>query len=245
MYNKRKYIYKEGDWRCPSRNCGNPNFAKRTECNRCGFKRPDNIEGDNHMKMGGPIGLFKEGDWKCSRCNNINFSWRKQCNRCNLRLGSSEKRKNRSRSVSSEARKSRRRSPSRSRSRSKRSYSKDRTKKDFRRSRRDSRSYSPYRKDRKPKLYGNKFASAETFQQSISPQPLSYENSERAPYQYYGNMPIPVPNMNMSLPVEMKPMNFYHQNQTAFPQMPYFQPTSGYPLITNQHFSTNLIERRK
>lgn len=32
--------------------------------------------------LGGPVGLFKEGDWKCDICQNVNFSWRKECNKC-------------------------------------------------------------------------------------------------------------------------------------------------------------------
>ena len=27
-------------------------------------------------------GLFKEGDWRCSKCLNVNFSWRRYCNKC-------------------------------------------------------------------------------------------------------------------------------------------------------------------
>lgn len=34
--------------------------------------------------LGGPIGLYKVGDWKCPSCNNVNFRFRTLCNRCKL-----------------------------------------------------------------------------------------------------------------------------------------------------------------
>lgn len=37
----------------------------------------------NPSFLGGPPGLFKEGDWRCDNCKNINFSWRDKCNKCN------------------------------------------------------------------------------------------------------------------------------------------------------------------
>ncbi|XP_016145432.1 RNA-binding protein FUS-like isoform X1 [Sinocyclocheilus grahami] len=36
---------KGGDWPCPNSSCGNMNFARRYECNRCGTSKP---EGDSH-----------------------------------------------------------------------------------------------------------------------------------------------------------------------------------------------------
>ena len=106
-------MYKEGDWRCPNKDCWNNNFAKRNVCNRCNTKRPENyieVSSNINFKLGGPPGLFKVGDWKCSKCDNINFSWRKVCNRCDNKV-INEKCISRSRSRSRK-----RRSRSRSRS---------------------------------------------------------------------------------------------------------------------------------
>lgn len=95
---KNRYTYKEGDWKCPNKNCSNPNFAKRFTCNLCGAQKPEVIEEptiqDYHFSKINSInnaqssqaglvqGLFKEGDWRCLRCHNVNFRWRKHCNRC-------------------------------------------------------------------------------------------------------------------------------------------------------------------
>jgi len=108
-----KYIYKEGDWPCPNNNCRNQNFAKRTECNRCGTSKPADAnksksrsrsrsrtrrQKDSHRsrshsrdrskynnKNHAKNGLFNDDDWRCRKCVNINFSWRTKCNLCNER----------------------------------------------------------------------------------------------------------------------------------------------------------------
>ncbi|KAF4526381.1 hypothetical protein B566_EDAN016465 [Ephemera danica] len=36
---------RDGDWKCPSPDCGNTNFAWRTQCNRCSTSRPDGVGG--------------------------------------------------------------------------------------------------------------------------------------------------------------------------------------------------------
>jgi len=55
---------RDGDWICLD--CGNHNFASRTECNRCAAVRPG----------------FKKGDWLCKSCGNHNYASRTECNKC-------------------------------------------------------------------------------------------------------------------------------------------------------------------
>ena len=33
--------------------------------------------------FGGPVGLFKKGDWPCTHCGNVNWARREKCNVCN------------------------------------------------------------------------------------------------------------------------------------------------------------------
>jgi rRNA processing protein Gar1 len=96
----------DGDWDCPK--CNNSNFARRTECNRCGeprgagggrrdggrgnFDRGSRDRRDGGRRDGGRGNFdrgsrdggatFAHNDWDCPKCNNSNFSFRRECNRC-------------------------------------------------------------------------------------------------------------------------------------------------------------------
>eukprot|EP00811_Abedinium_folium_P011284 NODE_20441_length_798_cov_4.992548.p1 GENE.NODE_20441_length_798_cov_4.992548~~NODE_20441_length_798_cov_4.992548.p1 ORF type:complete len:246 (+),score=48.80 NODE_20441_length_798_cov_4.992548:54-791(+) len=75
-----KLATKPGDWTCP--NCGDMVFARRSQCNMCGFSA-DAFGG----KGGGGQGKAeptagKPGDWFCPSCGDLVFSYRDKCNRC-------------------------------------------------------------------------------------------------------------------------------------------------------------------
>ena len=82
----KKMLKDKNNWECS--HCKNLNFSKRIRCNRCHKSRPPSsikefIDNRKFVKnLGGPPGLFREGDWACSKCDNINFAKRQCCNRC-------------------------------------------------------------------------------------------------------------------------------------------------------------------
>ncbi|VDH90529.1 Hypothetical predicted protein, partial [Mytilus galloprovincialis] len=79
--------------------CGNVNFSRRTQCNKCG---KDKKEGLIFKKGGTEIGkglaekskgLFSADDWQCKSCGNVNWARRMTCNLCNApKYGKTEQR---------------------------------------------------------------------------------------------------------------------------------------------------------
>lgn len=77
------------DWTCES--CHNVNYARRSKCNRCQLPRPAHLGGGGGPGAGGfanakpkfpagvlskeavekSAGLYKEGDWCCSKCGSV------------------------------------------------------------------------------------------------------------------------------------------------------------------------------
>jgi len=58
-----------GDWVCPG--CQNHNYASRTECNKCGQPKAQQVPPN-----------FRPGDWLCPSCGNHNFASKAACNKC-------------------------------------------------------------------------------------------------------------------------------------------------------------------
>ena len=80
---KGGYNQRAGDWRCPDAECDNINFSIRSQCNRCGIDKPEElVQMELERKNNAPE--FKKGDWNCPCCKNLNFARRDTCNRCNL-----------------------------------------------------------------------------------------------------------------------------------------------------------------
>ncbi|KAF0770802.1 hypothetical protein AaE_002535 [Aphanomyces astaci] len=88
----------DGDWVCPKEGCGNINFARRMECNRCFTPRVDAPKkpfGDRQFGGEKKTGLFGPSDWACGKCGNMNWERRNECNICKApkaSLGPDEKR---------------------------------------------------------------------------------------------------------------------------------------------------------
>lgn len=103
---RRASSNKDGDWICPDADCKNLNFARRSQCNRCGGDRlygsekssstgsvNDTIPSTGSKKKVGieigkvaaekSRGLFSAEDWQCSKCANVNWARRHTCNLCN------------------------------------------------------------------------------------------------------------------------------------------------------------------
>merc|ERR1711865_902229 len=91
------------DWLCGS--CGNDNFARRTECNKCQQPRDPNSklveppsqqggygqqQGGYGQQGGGQQGGYAN-DWLCDSCGNDNFARRTECNKCKQPRGPNSK----------------------------------------------------------------------------------------------------------------------------------------------------------
>ena len=107
------FVPSDGDWSCPNPACSNINvriiltthdyyscchllffmiivsfqFAKRTECNKCGTPAPLGVGGGRGrgapggQSKFGPGGKKREaGDWDCTVCGNVNYGRRNNCN---------------------------------------------------------------------------------------------------------------------------------------------------------------------
>eukprot|EP00434_Breviolum_minutum_P001208 symbB.v1.2.001057.t1/scaffold33.1/size517934/9 len=73
-----------GDWACP--NCGDHNFARNTQCRKCGTPRPADV-----TEFPKPVAeptytpdgrQMRPGDWICENCGDHNFARNQQCRKC-------------------------------------------------------------------------------------------------------------------------------------------------------------------
>ncbi|XP_038056239.1 zinc finger Ran-binding domain-containing protein 2-like [Patiria miniata] len=77
----------EGDWVCPDPKCGNVNFSRRHQCNRCGAEKSHVTIKAGGSAIGKQLaekskGLFSADDWQCKTCGNVNWARRSDCNLC-------------------------------------------------------------------------------------------------------------------------------------------------------------------
>eukprot|EP00403_Amphidinium_massartii_P012836 CAMPEP_0178425040 /NCGR_PEP_ID=MMETSP0689_2-20121128/28519_1 /TAXON_ID=160604 /ORGANISM="Amphidinium massartii, Strain CS-259" /LENGTH=457 /DNA_ID=CAMNT_0020046693 /DNA_START=92 /DNA_END=1466 /DNA_ORIENTATION=+ len=63
---------KPGDWHCES--CGDLQFARNTECRRCGAPNPSS--------SGGKVYGERPGDWRCPSCGDFQFARNRKCKVC-------------------------------------------------------------------------------------------------------------------------------------------------------------------
>jgi len=72
---------KPGDWNCPG--CGDHQFARNTECRKCGGPRPAGGGGVMGGKGGGKgAAVKKAGDWFCPACGDLQFAKNDKCRKC-------------------------------------------------------------------------------------------------------------------------------------------------------------------
>lgn len=88
----------DGDWTCEEDGCGNINYARRTECNRCKAGKPISKVKVGGVSIGKNLaekskGLFSADDWQCTTCGNVNWARRSDCNICHApKVGKLEER---------------------------------------------------------------------------------------------------------------------------------------------------------
>ncbi|XP_022109873.1 zinc finger Ran-binding domain-containing protein 2-like [Acanthaster planci] len=83
----RRHSSNEGDWVCSDPKCGNVNFSRRQQCNRCGADKSHITIKAGGSAIGKQLaekskGLFSADDWQCKTCGNVNWARRTDCNLC-------------------------------------------------------------------------------------------------------------------------------------------------------------------
>merc|ERR1719498_417730 len=71
--------FRPGDWMCQQ--CGNHNYASRTQCGKCNAPKALSMGGMGAMGMSNLPSGFRPGDWMC-KCGNHNYATREACGRC-------------------------------------------------------------------------------------------------------------------------------------------------------------------